>query len=81
MMIYCTDSLLLKALCSNGYTQFSRLDSVPYTYHLLGSPIPRTTYFSAKIVFLLPFLSIEHKKGALNLALPGKSRFQKAIKH
>jgi hypothetical protein len=44
MMIYCTDSLLLKALCSNGYTQFSRLDSVPYTYHLLGSPIPRTTY-------------------------------------
>jgi hypothetical protein len=45
MMIYCTDSLLLKALCSYGYTQFSRLDSVQYIYHLLGSPIPRTTFY------------------------------------
>ena len=39
MMLFCTDSSLLKALRSSGYARFSRLDSVQNNYHPLRSQI------------------------------------------
>ncbi len=39
MMLFFTDSSLLKALRSYGYARFSRLDSVKNSYPSVQSPI------------------------------------------